>query len=269
MAGRELRSPLGRHHRSGWRALAVVAALAGVAWRAPAKPDPELILNEAEADTAAGRYESALAKHVWFYENALKYKAGLAGVRLSFALNSWRALGQVYPPALAKLRALRDSAARAAMKGDRRRDSFHDFAAINRTLNDDAQTSQLFIDLDRKHDALAEQVFDIAEPALIKAKEYALCGKYLDPDRSFRRTLAFYKLQLRVAGSRRESRDEVRKVAEAIFATETASLVALLVINGRQDEADRIAVKARKECADEGFWRQIERARKGELPPFP
>jgi hypothetical protein len=247
--------------------LAAIAALAGVTWSAPAKPDPELILNEAEEDTAAGRYETALTKHIWFYNNALKYKAGLAGVRLSFALNSWKALGQLYPPALATLRTLRDAAAEAAISGDHQRASFHDFASINRTLDDDAKTSQLFIDLDRKHADLAKQVFDIAEPALIKAREYALCGKYLDPDRSFKRSLDFFKMQLRSAGQLRESGDEIRKVAERGFATETANLVALLVINGRQKEADRIAVKARKEWADEGFWRQIERAQKGELPP--
>ncbi|MEI9962222.1 MAG: hypothetical protein WDM76_14140 [Limisphaerales bacterium] len=42
-------------------------------WRPPQNPDPNKILKEAESDTAAGRYTDALAKHVWYHENALKY----------------------------------------------------------------------------------------------------------------------------------------------------------------------------------------------------
>jgi hypothetical protein len=43
-------------------------------WRPPANPDPSEILKEAESDTAAGKYADALTKHIWFHQNALKYR---------------------------------------------------------------------------------------------------------------------------------------------------------------------------------------------------
>jgi len=42
------------------------------AWTPPENPNPQQILSEAQSDAKAGRYEDALAKHVWFHENALK-----------------------------------------------------------------------------------------------------------------------------------------------------------------------------------------------------
>src|SRR5688572_11688303 len=56
---------------------------AKAAWSPPANPDPHVILREAKADTQAGRYEEALAKHVWFHSHALEIEPALYGVRLS------------------------------------------------------------------------------------------------------------------------------------------------------------------------------------------
>jgi hypothetical protein len=81
-------------------------------WAPPANPDPDKILNGAQDDAQAGRYADALAKHVWFHENALKYQPALYGVRLSFALSYWAQLGDAYPPALEKLKSIRDETAK-------------------------------------------------------------------------------------------------------------------------------------------------------------
>src|SRR5687767_1724267 len=87
---------------------AVLSAGAQADWNPGTNPDPRRILYEAREDAAAGRYEDVLAKHVWFHGNALKYTPGLDGVRLSFALADWNRLGAAYPPALGKLRRMRD-----------------------------------------------------------------------------------------------------------------------------------------------------------------
>jgi hypothetical protein len=39
-------------------------------WTVPTDPDPQTILREAAENTRAGQYELALAKHIWFHENA-------------------------------------------------------------------------------------------------------------------------------------------------------------------------------------------------------
>ena len=71
-------------------------------WTPPSNPNPDKILREAQDDARAGRYPDALAKHVWFHENALTYAPAMYGVRLSFALSYWVNLGNLYPPARTK-----------------------------------------------------------------------------------------------------------------------------------------------------------------------
>lgn len=51
-------------------ALVSTAAVAAD-WTPPEKPDPQAILQEARQDAMAKRYETALAKHLWFHEHVL------------------------------------------------------------------------------------------------------------------------------------------------------------------------------------------------------
>jgi hypothetical protein len=157
-------------------------------WTPPQNPNPQNILNEAEADTRAGQYTNALAKYVWFYQNALKYDPAQRGVRVSFALSSWAQLGGSYPPALDKLKSVRDEAEQNVRQGKDAVSAFQDFVAINATLKDDNNTSDFFTWLDANKPELAKEVFDRTQnwllPALVKTKKYAVCGKYIDPDTS-------------------------------------------------------------------------------------
>ena len=89
---------------------AILTSRAFAEWQPPEKPDPSTILREAERDMRAGRFEDALAKHVWYHENALKHDDGQTGVRRSFALADWLELGKKHAPALAKLEAYRQEA---------------------------------------------------------------------------------------------------------------------------------------------------------------
>lgn len=236
-------------------------------WNPPKNPDPSAILDEAQADTAAGRYADALAKHVWFHENALKYAPAMYGVRLSFALSYWAHLAAVYPPALIKLKAVRDEAGTAVRTGSDPREAFHDFAAINRELKEQDLTKDLFLWLDVNKPDVARQDFDIAEPALIEAKEYRLCGRYLDPDRSLKRTVGLYRETTKIASEyQQEDAVELRDHATKTFSNSVATLVALLVLNDRPADADRIAAEARKEWDDEEFQKELKKARNGELP---
>src|SRR5688500_16155454 len=78
------------------------------AWAPPANPDPEKISLEANADRDAKNYDDALAKYVWYHENALKHQKSLYGVRLSFALADWERLADDFPAAREKLKSVRD-----------------------------------------------------------------------------------------------------------------------------------------------------------------
>jgi hypothetical protein len=240
-------------------------------WTPPPNPKPDKILSEAQDDARAGRYADALAKHVWFFDNALKYAPAMYGVRLSFALSYWHELALVYPPALAKLESVRDDAAANVREGRDPRHSFHDVASINRELGDEPQTKDLFLWLDSKSPEIARQVFDIAEPALLQAKEYRLCGKYLDPDGAFHRIADLYRETKRMAtdpaGGMGDYAKDLEEHSNRSFANGAATLVALLVLNDRQADAERIANEALKESDDPALKAMLQSALNGELPP--
>jgi hypothetical protein len=238
-------------------------------WTPPKNPNPEKILDEARSDRNAGRYADALAKHLWFHENALKYQAGMGGVRLSFALSDWVELGNLYPPALLMLRTVRDEAGKKVREVIGGHDSFqffHDFASINEALEEQSKTTDLFVWLDANKSKSAKRVFSVAEPALIQSKQYRLCGKYIDADRSFGEIVSNYHMLQSMAKSGKFG-SEFREFTEEDFSNSTATLVALLALNDHKADAIRIAEKALKEHDDAEFKQTLEKAKKGELPP--
>lgn len=234
-----------------------------------AKKDPQKILSEARADARAKRYEDALAKHVWFHRNALKHDRSLGGVRLSFALSDWHELGKAYPPALVKLKEIRDEAAKNVTNGKHVRQSFQDLAAINRTVGEESRTKEIFVLLDAQNADAAKEVFDIAQPALINAKEYKLCGKYIDSKRSFPRIIESFRRGKRLAEDTRLGAKHLEYANEK-FTNDAATLIALLTVNGRKAEAEEIAGDAKKEWNNASFHAEIDKALQGKLPkPWP
>ncbi len=255
-------------------AFIMAIAVARADWAPPQNADPDEILKEARADTDAGRYEDALAKHVWFHLNALKYHRSLYGVRLSIALSDWAKLAAAYPPALDKLRSIRDEAATniRAAKAKASFDVFLDFTSINNYLKEDDKTKVLFIWVDANNPSLAKKVYDLAQPALIQAKEYAVCGKYINPDtRPILDSYRSIKGMVQDGRFDKISPGEVKRLqdhAEKNLKNQTAILVALLVLNERKADAERVAAEAANKLWDDPqFKQQLEKARNGEVPP--
>jgi hypothetical protein len=257
------------------RAVLVVAALGGApavcsgAWTPPERPDPSAILNEAQADARAKRHADALAKHLWFHHNALKYQPSLYGVRLSFALGSWLDLGKQYPPALQALKEVRDRTGARLRDGKSSRGDFHDFSSINEVLGEEHTTAELFVWLDQNNAALARRSYGVAQKALIHAKLYELCGKYIDSKESLERILRLYREHQRMAKDARFGADFMA-FAERSLSHSAATLVALLALNNRGEEADQVAAAVLKERQDAGLRSQLTAAKKGVVPePWP
>lgn len=243
--------------------------VASVKWSPPANPDPQQILNEAQSDAMSGRYEDALAKHVWFHENALKIRPSLYGVRLSFALGYWQQLGIVYPAAKDKLIEIRDEAVKRVSQGDDARAYFHDFESINDVLGDDDRTVRLFISLEKDQPKLAAEVFDIAQPALVRAGEFKVCGKYIDPERDFHLFVREHRVGMQLAEDSQIGEAHIG-FAQQKFANEVSTLVALLVVCDRKAEAAEIAARAKEIRKDDGFAAELDDALKGKVPePWP
>lgn len=242
-------------------------------WVPPDNPDLQTILNEAQRDASAGHFPDALAKHVWFHQNALRLQPSLYGVRLSFALAYWKSLADVYPLALVKLREVRDTAEQSirshAATGDALRDAFHDCEAIDRMLGESGRTRDLFVWLDEHLPDVARQFYRLAQRALLSLKDYRLCGKFIDANATFEWSLKRYQSKKDLAEDPKTGLN-LRVFGEKCFANEIAILVALLVINEHEEDAERIALEALNEFQDADFEAVLEQSMDGIVPdPWP
>lgn len=238
-------------------------------WTPPSDPDPHAILEAAQDDMDAKNYASALAKHVWYHNNALSIDPHLHGVRLSFALSHWAELAKVHGPALRALEQARDTAQYKVFTGIDVRHSFHDMKAINDVLGEHEKTKSMFELLDAQDPASAKVVFHIAQPALVESKSYALVGKYISPKEDFARMKEGYDINKFLA-SQPGNEDLYGDFANKKFLNSTTTLIAILVVNDRHAEAATIADAARNEWDDKAFHAAIEQALTGAVPdPWP
>ena len=238
-------------------------------WLPPENPSPRQILEEAREDARSGRYEDALQKHLWFHNNALKYDRAFYGVRLSFALSDWQKLGHKYPEALRSLEEIRDIAGENVRAGVNYYDSFNDFEAINEILGEEEKTIQLFRWLDTNQQARAKNVYRIAQPSLVRAKEYELCGKYIDPENSYLRYVRHFRSGLEFS-KQSIFQAKAEHFAYTSFANDVATLVALLVRGGRRSEAEEVAEMAMLEWDNKNFSSVLSEALAGKVPtPWP
>jgi hypothetical protein len=255
--------------RQVWTLLLSAVLITGCSkgWTPPRNPNPQSILKEAEADAKAGKYEDALAKQIWFFKNALKYDSAEYGVRLSFALSDWVELGKVYPPALEKLKSFRDEAGKNVREEISVSDNFSDFESINEHLKEESKTVDLFIWLDSNKPDSAKTVFDSAEPALVKSKQYTLLGKYIqNPFDLYDNAVRNYEMDVEAVKDSKLGKS-VQDFAEEKFINDATTLIALLVVTDRKAMADRIVEEIKNQPGLPKFNEQIQKALTGEVPP--
>ena len=240
------------------------------AWQPPENPDPQLILSEAVEDRKQGKFEQALAKHLWFHEHALEYRPSLCGVRLSFALNYWFELANEFAPARESLARLRDDAevqilAGASDSGSR----FSEFANINKRYGDYTRTSNLFERLATDAPRLAARVYDRAQRALIVCERFDLCSQFLtSPEATYQSA----REHLRHCLDRNKGRDiqrELNTASRRLFSYEVGDVIAILARSQRHIEAQRIAALAKVEWKNRSYHALLERALEGVFPDRP
>ncbi|AKH20886.1 hypothetical protein [Sedimenticola thiotaurini] len=238
-------------------------------WLPPENPSPRKILDEAREDARAGRYEDALLKHLWFHNNALKYDRAFYGVRLSFALSDWQELGHKYPEAMHSLEATRDMAGANVRSSVNYYDSFNDYKSINEKLGEEEKTIQLFRWLDKNRQDRAKKVYRLAQSSLVRAKEYELCSKYIDPENSYLRYVRYFRSGLEFS-KQSPFQAKAESFAYTSFSNDVATLVALLARGGRKAEAEEVAEMAMLEWDDANFSSALSEAIEGKVPtPWP
>ncbi|MCA9148582.1 MAG: serine/threonine protein kinase [Planctomycetales bacterium] len=159
---------------------------------------PAAIL-EARQLSRRHEHEAARSSFSELFQDPQRLVEQLTDVQLNFVTQAWCDLGQVDQQAGGELIAYRDElgqrlvvAARSGIASDAGEAEcwpaiFRVLVAINRCLDEPSLTVSLFRELDQCAPMWAEELFDIAEPALSSAGELQLLSKYLERDRRFKR----------------------------------------------------------------------------------
>ena len=237
------------------------------------KPDLQKILGEAKTLMEQGRYEDALQRHLWYFNHALEYDQGQTGVRLSFALSQWVELGRRYPKAKEALIEIRNRDARMLVEGKGYANLFTDVQAINRELQDENVTYELFKTIREKDPQLAGQCYFWVESLLVAKGEYQWCYDHMgDPQFRFdsiRRSFDMERANhLRMAATQQKTRQMIaemnqkngwtnvpsfsppdtsemmKKSANDRFVNQTRQLIEILVATGHQADAEKIRDQA-------------------------
>jgi hypothetical protein len=233
-------------------------------------PDLRNILEEAKQQTAAGQYEEALQRYLWFHNHEQEFGDPYAdAVRLTFALSDWEELSRRYPKAKRALIEIRDNKTKEIAQGRGYLELFRDVQAINHELQDDDATYALFKTVREKDPKLAGQVYGSVEPLLVSKGEYQWCLSYMgDPQGRFdsirrgfdterenqkrmaemhQRTaqqMATINQQRGLYWSPPDTRVMMKKSAEDRFVGQTRQLIEILVATGRKADAGGIRDQA-------------------------
>ena len=234
------------------------------------KPDLQAILSAAKAYTAENRYEESLQHHLWYHNHALEYEPeAQRGVRLSFALIDWAQLGRKYPKAREALLEIRDRDLHEFAQGRGSVALFKDIAAINEQWGYDSTTCRLFKYLKDQQPELATRCYPVAEDALVKKGEYALCLAYIGDGqarfeahcRNWEQQAKWEQHMSQVTGQGQQKADEVMAqngqrrpagmpspmpppAADNLLVKHTRQLIEILVGAGHKADAQNICTQA-------------------------
>lgn len=134
--------------------------------------------HEAEKMAEAGNFQEALKRYVWFYYNSLEIDPRQYGPRLSFFMSSWVKFGKRYKPALRAIKKIRDKDTSLLLKGTGDKFTFNDVKGINRSLNENEKTIELFQFLSEKFPDLADSCWWMVKRYFFEFRELKIIKKY-------------------------------------------------------------------------------------------
>jgi tetratricopeptide (TPR) repeat protein len=202
--------------------------------------DMQKHLQETVRIAKEGNYQEALERHVWFHNHALEHQPSMTGVRLSFALMYWTKLGRKYPPALEKLKEIRNKKEKTLVDGEGSFELFHDVSGINRALKEDERTIDLFKKVESTNPEQIDRLWIVAKDLAFAHKEYALINRHIkDVEKEYRNAYSDYLRDYSMFKN-----DEHIKWVRDSFQKETNQLALLAEFNGDEVVAERIRKRA-------------------------
>jgi tetratricopeptide (TPR) repeat protein len=210
-------------------------------WTPSGNQAPEAILSEAKRSLSDGKYEDALEKYTWLLRRYANSDEAHFTSQFALVLRDWQKLADVYPPAKAKLHEIQKKAESSVHSDIDAVASFKEFATVNSVLNEEQKTVVLFKLIDQENVQTAGEAFEAAWPALMKHGELELCSSYVDP-KDYQRFAESYQQSI-VSAEESTQNSEVES-AKALFSKRVTSLIALLVLSDRKNEAETIVREA-------------------------
>ena len=230
----------------------LVSALLSAFAVSHADEEMQTYLQKTQELASDGKQQEALERFIWFHEHSVEKDPSMYGVRLSFALAYWKKLGASYPPALVAMKKMRDdktlllSDDKIALWRDAngQRELFHDVAALNRTLDEEAKTVELFRKLDQERKDLAKQCWRVAKDAVIQAKAYDLAGKYMNDVLSeFAKVKGGYEKNCALYGGKNFG-PPFKSYNEGHFVEDSLQLIEVAQASGNEKDAKEIQARA-------------------------
>ncbi len=191
------------------------------------------------------QYELALQKHLWFHEES-KSSSGMGGVRLSYAINDWTALGEKYPPAVIELKKIRDNHKYKLSSGKGTFNDFHELSSINRELGEEIQTITLFAKLSEDHPQQASDFYHVVDDLLINYQEFELVDRYME-DPIFKYETLRHSREQSLSYARKHPNKNTPLALEyhdTRFVNETIKLINVLIVLNKASEAREIHQRA-------------------------
>lgn len=188
--------------------------------------DMQKYLSTTQDLVKRGEHQDALTRFIWFHDHSLEHDPAMYGVRLSFALAYWKQLADEYPPALEAMIGIRDRKTTLLLSGKAKTALFHDVVALNRTLEEDQKTIDLFERFDAERPQEARDLWEVAKDALFEAKRYDIIAKYIgDPRTEFIKIKAMYDMNTAMYGDDRFKDPHFKEYNENRFVEESLRLI--------------------------------------------
>ncbi len=203
--------------------------------------DMQKYLSDTEELARKGRHKEALERFIWFHEHVLEHEPAMAGVRLSFALSSWKKLGDAYPPAKQAFLDMRDKRAEQLRNGQGDYSTFQEVSAFNRELGRRDETVKLFLELEKKDPARAEQCWIMAKDAVFAEKQLDIAKRYIkSPLREYKILKASYDRENAYFEGTKSGGDRFKNWQDKHFVEETLRLITVAKYIGDKKTAEEI-----------------------------
>ena len=172
----------------------------------------------------------------------------------------------MYPPAKAAFVQTRNDTETAFLCNITKFELFLDLAALNRRLGDGLRTANVFAYVVEKNPAAAKLLYHVAERYLLATGRFDACEPFLDPHERMSLATQTFQMMKRAEEERPKSEREIPKLARRFYIRDVGTLIALLVLNHRLEEANKVHKEALIVLDDEEFRTTLNAAMTGHIP---